>query len=692
MQRKLKVGIKHYLFTGGGTGGHVYPGIALAEFIHGKEPDSQFLFVGAKGGAEEKIVPASGYPLETLNVVGLPSRRNPLAHTRVLWRLFRAWIRACRILRRSKPHFILGTGGYASAPILLAALFLRSMGLWKGILAVHEQNIVPGRFNLWMSRWVDFTGTSFPETLRFFPKQKAFWTGYLLRKGMERDSLTCPVRRAEERRRLSIPEDSRVMLVFGGSSGARTVNRVLLKSLPSLLAQRNIRIFHATGYPQEDYRPEDEIRMALSDLTDGLGTAKQQYFWQPYFHNIESYYRVADLIVSRAGAGSVWEIASADKPAILIPKSNLPGDHQVKNARFLERKGQALVLYEKRDEVTTQGGEETVDAGAFIQSVLFLLSDVSERHTTKECWRIPEGSSQFYELLQGSYTLKSGDDQRTVPPDSSPLLPVEGSVLREGIEWLQSPVLLKVLEDRWRHGKPIPEDEQRYLENRIDQALLSKRWQERNLGIKLAGLTHYRKRLPFLLGCITDRTPAPLGHRLLGGDFLQVGFIRRNALQAVWRIGIVDHSVRQAILTALDDPYFEVRSWAARAVSRLLDGIGRDAEMEKRLRKNLRDRWFEVVAFTLDPLGELSTDPDIVKDLTPLLENKNWKVQEATVRCLVRLLERGIIEISEDLEQRMRRIPMKGLDFFPLFPLEKAWASFQHRRFQARDSNPELEP
>jgi len=253
-------------------------------------------------------------------------------------------------------------------------------------------------------------------------------------------------------------------------------------------------------------------------------------------------------------------------------------------------------------------------------------------------------------------------------------------------------MLLKALEKKREQGEPVPKDEQRYLENRSDQALFSSRWQDRNFGIKLTGLIRYQKRLPFLLDCITDRTPAPLFHRLLGGDFLQVGFIRRNALQAVWRIGVAGPSVRTALVTALQDPYFEVRSWAARAVSRLLDGIGQDAEIEKHLRRNLKDRWFEVLVFTLDPLGRLSSDPDILTDIVPLLEHKNWKVQEATLRCYARLLDRGVIEISEEVEQRMRRIPMKGLDFFPQFPLETTWASFQDKRSHPQDDDPDLEP
>jgi len=155
-----------------------------------------------------------------------------------------------------------------------------------------------------------------------------------------------------------------------------------------------------------------------------------------------------------------------------------------------------------------------------------------------------------------------------------------------------------------------------------------------------------------------------------------VGFIRRNALQALWRIRVYDPRVKQALILALRDPYFEVRSWAARAIVRLSDLVERDPELEYALRRNLCDPWFEVVVFSLEPLGEIATDPGVLGDILPLLEHHNWKVQEKAVQCITRLLERGIIQLERETEARMQGIPMKGLDFSPRFPLQKTWESF----------------
>ena len=674
-----------YLFTGGGTAGHVYPGLALAEFIQGQDPDAQFLFVGAKAGAEERIVPSFGFDLSTLDVKGLPSRKALFQYFKVLLRLTVALGRAAGILFRFKPHVIIGTGGYASAPVLLAALFFRYLGLWKGILALHEQNIVPGRFNQWMARWVDFTGTSFPDTLRFFPHQKAYWTGYPLRKGMERSSLVQAEKRERERRDLKIPPTAKVILVFGGSSGARTINRMLLDSLPALLEKDDIHVFHAVGYPQGSYKPEEEIQEALTRLPDTEAYIRK-YQWKPYYEKLETYYRISDLIIGRSGAGSVWEIASANKPSILIPKSNLPGDHQVKNARFLERNGPACVLYEKKGEPLTRGAPETVDPEVFVKGVTSILYGQDRQTIRNKEMDIPAAADRFYDVMQFFLAPKRDETGKALNRNTFQFKE-KNNIRESGLEWNSGTSLLSFLDKKWRQKEEIPEEDRKYLESKIDHLLCSPGWEQRNLGVKLSGLIRYHQRLPFLLHCISDRTPAAWFHRLLGGDFREVGFIRRNALQAVWRISVYDAGVREALIKALSDPYFEVRSWAGRAVSRLSDAIVQDREIETLLRRNMKDRWFEVVVFSLEPLGKISHDPELLSELLPLLEHKNWKVQEAVVRCLMQLLDRNVIRLPEEVVKRMRKIPMKGLDFSPQFPLEKTWESFQHQRSKPLDSN-----
>lgn len=254
---------------------------------------------------------------------------------------------------------------------------------------------------------------------------------------------------------------------------------------------------------------------------------------------------------------------------------------------------------------------------------------------------------------------------------------MDGWSCQKGIEWLGTEELLLHVEEKWRRKEELSRSERAYLEYKTDQLLCSPRWQDRNVGVKLVGLIAYKKRLPTLLHAITDRTPVAWHRKLIGGDFQEVGFTRRNALQAVWRIHVYNPEVRGALLQALQDPYFEVRSWAARGIHRLAHFIGQDAELERLLKQNLKDRWFEVVVYSLRALGSITKDATILSDLVPLLAHKNWKVQQATVRCLMRLMQADVVRLPREAEEWMRKIPMKGQDFFPRFPLKQTWDDFQ---------------
>ncbi len=658
----------------------MYPGLALAEGIRQEEPNAQFLFVGARNGAEERIVPAEGHTLRTLSVKGLPPRAGPLVWFRTIWLLALSLVQGVRLILSFRPHAIIGTGGYASAPVLLAAILLRSLGLWKGLLSLHEANIIPGRFNRWVSGWVDFTGTSFPETLRFLSKDKAFWTGYPIRGDLEASSDRRWVGCADKRQRLGIAPGGKVLLVFGGSSGARTINRAVFESLPRLLSIPDLYIFHATGHPQGAYDPAADYSEILPGLEVNRKDVEQRYRQAPYLDHIEHYYEIADLVVCRSGAGTVWEVASYAIPAILIPKSNLPGDHQVKNAYFLARQGKARLLFETNPVPPEGEGPESVNASALadtISEVLLGPTRPDEMHHDAESSHLPSGKLPFYELLRDLGKEKGSATEKVLTSArSGPDLPIEGKVAT-GIEWLGTDALLTHVESKRKHRQALTEGEESYLRYKTDQLLGSAGWQDRNTGVKLVGLIAYQERLPALLHAIVDRTPVPWHRKLLGGDYEQVGFIRRNALQAIWRLNTYGPDVRDALLVALNDPYYEVRSWAARGIHRLSGSVGEDAELVDLLRKNLKDRWFEVVVSSLRALGRVTKDPAILTDLVPLLAHRNWKVQDATVRCLMRLMQSDVVHLPREAEEWMHKIPMKGLDFFPRFPLKQTWDDFQ---------------
>jgi hypothetical protein len=352
----------------------------------------------------------------------------------------------------------------------------------------------------------------------------------------------------------------------------------------------------------------------------------------------------------------------------------------VKNAYFLARQGQARLLLETRPVPPEAEGLESVDSDALADAVSEILYQRAEqdemRHDAGKN-SLPSGKDPFYALLrdfrEGKQHASTQGPMMGGPGPDGPA----GGRIRTGIEWLGTEALLSNVEGRWKHKQDLSESEKAYLKYKTDQLLGSPRWQDRNTGVKLVGLIGYGKRLPTLLHAITDRTPVAWHQRLLGGDFQQVGFIRRNALQAIWRIRSYGPDVRDALLMALSDPYYEVRSWAARGIVRLSPSIGEDEELVRLLRENLTDRWFEVVVSSLRALGRITKDPTILSDLVPLLAHRNWKVQQATVRCLMRLMQADVVHLPREAEEWVHKIPMKGLDFFPRFPLKQTWDDFQ---------------
>ena len=326
-----------FLFTGGGTGGHVYPNIAIYEALKEKYPDAEFLYVGTKRGSEATIVPALAQPMEYVHVParGLPqSTRNPKTFFALATILLGA-AKSFFILRRFRPDIIIGSGGYAAAPVLLAAALLK-----KNVF-IHEQNAVPGRLNLFVARFATKIGIAFASTASFFESAKIVETGYPLRRSI-RD------RGVESRReKFNIPADSRVLFICSGSLGARTINRATAMIIPRLLALPNLFVILSTGKAYgKGYKAYDDT-VKILEQKGCPPEIEGRLLVREYFENIAEIYGLSDLVVSRAGAGAIQEITAMGLPAVLVPKIDLPADHQILNAREIEKIGGARVLYEE---------------------------------------------------------------------------------------------------------------------------------------------------------------------------------------------------------------------------------------------------------------------------------------------------------------------------------------------------------
>lgn len=300
------------LLAGGGTGGHLFPAVALAQRLLEAEPDARVRFVGTARGIESRVLPELGLPLSTIEIAGFVGR-GLAAKLALLPMLLKSLRQSARILSEFRPDVVVGVGGYASGPVLLAALL-------KGVpTVIHEQNVWPGLTNRLLARWVKRICLSYSDSDRFFPRGRTVLTGNPLRSGME----NCP----------PVSSGKPALLVFGGSRGARAINEAVVAALPLLEEFRgDLAILHQTG--SED----------LEQTRDAYRRAGWEAAVVPFITDMTAAYSRAHLVVCRAGATTMAELTACGRPAIMIPFPHAAGDHQSANARSLARRGAALML------------------------------------------------------------------------------------------------------------------------------------------------------------------------------------------------------------------------------------------------------------------------------------------------------------------------------------------------------------
>lgn len=324
------------MFAGGGTGGHLYPAFALAEELKRQRPELALSFMGTPNRLEATLVPKQGYRFHAVEVRGMPRKLGPeLLGFGV--GLGRAIAHARRILATERPEIVVGTGGYVSAPAVVAARL-------EGIpVLLLEQNARPGLANRALSRLADRVFTSFPGTEPCFPRGKAQTLGtpirpevYLL--GAE-----------EARARLGFPQTPHLLLVTGGSLGAKSVNRALLEALPAILDHEDWSVLHAAG--SQDY---SELKQQAPE--------HERYRLVEYLDDMPAAIASADLVVGRAGATTVAELTAAGKPMVLIPYPYGGGDQPI-NAKRLEQAGAAIVIPDDRASELGQALASLLDEG-----------------------------------------------------------------------------------------------------------------------------------------------------------------------------------------------------------------------------------------------------------------------------------------------------------------------------------------
>lgn len=310
------------IISGGGTGGHIFPAVSIANAIKEMRPEAEILFVGAEGRMEMHRVPAAGYQIKGLPVAGF-DRKNLLKNIPVLIKLFKSQRLARKIVKDFRPHAAVGVGGYASGPTLKVA---GSMGIPT---LLQEQNSYAGVTNKLLAKQAKKICVAYEGMERFFDKEKIILTGNPVRQG-----LLCPTLGREEAvASFGLDPDKQTVLILGGSLGARTINQCLMNQLDKVRTS-GVQFIWQTG---KIYIDEARAAVARAGELPMLHVTD-------FISDMATAYSAADLIISRAGAGSISEFCLLRKPVILVPSPNVAEDHQTKNALALVNKNAALYV------------------------------------------------------------------------------------------------------------------------------------------------------------------------------------------------------------------------------------------------------------------------------------------------------------------------------------------------------------
>jgi len=320
--KKLK-----FILSGGGTGGHIYPAVAIANELKSRFPEAEFLFVGAKDKMEMQKVPQSGYKIEGLWIAGL-QRKLTLQNAMFPFKLISSLWKSRKIIKGFKPDVVIGTGGFASGPLLQMANMLNIPTV------IQEQNSYPGITNKLLSKKANKICVAYENLERFFPKEKMILTGNPVRQ----DLIDIDGKRAEAIQYFNLDVNKKTLLVLGGSLGARRVNQLIEKELEKFIAQDVQVIWQCGKLYFEDYKKYNSNTVQVLAFIDRMDLV----------------YAAADIVISRAGASSVSELCIVGKPVIFIPSPNVAEDHQTKNAQAIVDKKGALML--KESELDSQFG------------------------------------------------------------------------------------------------------------------------------------------------------------------------------------------------------------------------------------------------------------------------------------------------------------------------------------------------
>ena len=326
MREELRI-----IVSGGGTGGHIFPAVSIANAIKSQHPEAEILFVGAEGRMEMQRVPAAGYPIKALPICGF-DRKHLLKNIAVLFKIWKSRRMARKIISDFRPMAAVGVGGYASGPTLNVA---EAMGIPT---LIQEQNSYAGVTNKLLAQKAKVICVAYDGMEKFFPADKIIMTGNPVRQNLTKDMPS----KEEALRSFNLQPGKKTILIVGGSLGARTINNTLTAGLATIKENTDVQFIWQTGkyyYPQ------------VKEAVKAAGALPNLYVTD-FIKDMAAAYAAADLVISRAGAGSISEFCLLHKPVILVPSPNVAEDHQTKNALALVNKQAAIYVKDSEAETT----------------------------------------------------------------------------------------------------------------------------------------------------------------------------------------------------------------------------------------------------------------------------------------------------------------------------------------------------
>ena len=623
---------KKFVFTGGGTGGHVTPALAIAEGIRAKYPEARFYYVGLRGKAEDGMVQKAWKTemekgLASLHFVSTTS--GSLKSPRVLLTLGLGFLQALFFLLRTRPAAIVGTGGYVSAPIIFATAFLRTIKLSSAVIFLHEANAELGKMNKAAIRFAQKVGFSFPGTK--IPESKKAFVGYPVRSSVvvNRDADQNQLKK-EARDKLNIPQDAKVLFAFGGSQGARTINRGLVAALPLLLKDPKVWIIHGTGRQLKgnSYHGLSDVQAQLEKLKGQL-PADWESRYQPtdFIYNMGEVYAATDLVICRSGAGSLYEVCANGVAAITIPKANLTGDHQAVNARTLERLEAMKVIYERVDVADSQT-IESIDPAEFSELVFALLADPEQRKIM-----IRNAMAQYEPNTSANCALIVAN---LLGDDELPSLKDEPRPQKERILGRNSAQLERLLRQVRRGEELLSAEERRIALYKIDGWAANRGLVMPARACRMIGEGQFVERLDVLKRFALDQSKSP--------------FTRRDAFVGLRRMGRLDLEIIGVCLEGTKDSYFETVNDALKTLASLLRShraifIDQYARIKTEVQPLASSKEFDIRMHALAVLTEICTDfSEIESSFQKNYFHPNWQVRRSIISCFGVLIERGILE------------------------------------------------